>query len=472
MNADPQLPERIDDFRIVRELGRGGMGVVYEAVEEPLGRRVALKLMHADWAARPGICARFLEEARSIARLSHPSIVRVHRFAHHAGAAYLALELVEGRSLDQHLAESRFPVSRALCVLEDLARALGHAHEAGIVHRDIKPGNVFLRPDGAVVLGDFGLAKDLEPQGHALTSPGMIMGTPAYMSPEQAQGRPVTPATDVYALGVLAYEMLTGRVPFTADTAMTLLLKHVNEPPPPIHDFVPELPREVATLVEQMLEKDPGRRPADGLQVAKLLNAIDRPSCDVDKATSPAMPPAATSWFDELEVTVAAFELVGFARTTVMTVLPARAAFLLESWYRLAHLAIRAEGGTPIAHVGDRVTSVFGYPTHHTDHVQRAVRTGQQLLVALKSFNRAHDLNLEMRAGVACGTALVGRIQGDFGTLSVQGPLLGEMQRMAKTKAVPPGIRLNRAAYRRGSALAKFDAFQDPDVGDCWHVPA
>lgn len=467
------LPERIDDFKIVRELGRGGMGVVYEAIEETLGRRVALKMMHVEWAKRNGICERFLEEARSIARMSHPGIVRVHRFAKYKEAAYLALELVEGRSLDLHLAEAKFPVSKALCILQELAEALGHAHEQGVVHRDIKPGNVFLRTEcGGVVLGDFGLAKDLEPRVQSLTTPGMIMGTPAYMSPEQAQGKAVTPATDVYALGVLAFEMLTGRVPFTADTAMTLLLKHVNEPPPPIHDFVPELPAEVAALVGRMLEKDPARRPQNGKRVAEAIQAIEKHGCDIEKPTMIAAPAVAASWFDELEVTVAAYELVGFARTTSMSVLPARAAFLLESWYRLAHTAIRAEGGAAIIHTGDRVTAVFGYPQHNADHPQRAVRTAQHLQAALRSFNNAHDLNLEMRAGVACGTALVGRIAGDFGTVSVQGPLLGDMQRISKTKQVPPGIRLNRAAYRRASALGDWKPFKDEAAGDCWHLPA
>lgn len=471
MNApDAAPPERIDDFRIVRELGRGAMGIVYEAIEESLGRRVALKLMNPEWASRPGICERFIEEARSIARLSHRSIVRVHRFAKLQQGCYLALELVEGRSLDQLLSESRFPLPRVLCLLEELAAALGHAHAAGIVHRDVKPGNVFIRPDDTIVLGDFGLAKDLEPGVQSLTTPGMIMGTPAYMAPEQAQGRAVSPATDVYALGVMAFEMLTGRVPFTADTAMTLLLKHLNEPAPLVTDFAPEVPRAVSALVERMLDKEPARRPPHGDAVAEALAAIDRPGCDALAETVPAAHAVVTSWFEEIEVTAASFELVGFARTTVMTVLPARAAFLLESWYRLVHQAIRAEGGTPVAHVGDRVTSVFGHPQRHPDHAQRAVRAAQQLARSLRRFNKAHDLALELRAGVACGPALVGSIQGDFGTTSAQGPLLGDMQRLSKTKLVPPGLRLNRAAYRRASALAKFEAFHEPDAGDAWYA--
>ena len=470
MNAEETVPQKIDDFRVVREIGRGGMGVVYEAVEEPLGRRVALKVMHGH-AVAPGMCGRFLEEARAIAKLSHASIVRVHRLGRCGPGVYLALEFVEGRSLDQLLAESRFPLPRAVNILKELAGALGHAHAQGIVHRDVKPGNVFVRADDSIVLGDFGLAKGLEPSDHNLTSPGMILGTPAYMAPEQAQGKPVSAATDVYALGVVAFEMLSGRVPFTADSAMSLLHKHVNEPPPPLLDYAAEVPRGLAALVDRMLEKDADRRPPDGKHVADELEKLLRERAPMDE-TMAAMPgPACQSYFEESEITAAAFELVGFAKTTVMTVLPARAAFLLESWYRLAHQAIRAEGGLAAGHVGDRVIGVFGHPQRHPDHVQRAVRAAQQLSRALASFNQAHDLTLEMRAGVACGTALVGKIAGDYGPICAQGELMGQMQRLAKSKQVPAGLRVNRAAYRRAPAIADFKPFREEDVGDCWFAP-
>lgn len=465
-------PETIDDFRIVRELGRGGMGVVYEAVEEPLGRRVALKRMHPHIAAGAEMAARFLEEARSIARLSHPSIVKIHRFGRAGDTFYLALEYVEGKALDELLGESHVPAARAIKLLTGIAQALGHAHASGVVHRDVKPGNILVRGGDHVVLGDFGLAKDMEPGGGRLTRTGMIMGTPAYMAPEQAQSRPVTPATDVYALGVMAFEMLSGRVPFTADSAVSLLLKQVNEPPPPLAEFAQGLPPALITLVERMLEKDPALRPQDGNAVAAELGSMSTGNADTPTLsgleTTAGATAAPTSWFEEVEVTVAAFELAGFARVTVQSVLPARAAFLLESWYRLAHQAIRAEGGVVDRHVADRVTAIYGYPQRHADHTHRAVRTGFALVRALEQFNRAHDLALSMRCGVACGTALVGRIAEDITPLSAQGPLLGDMQRLAKTKLVSAPVRLNRAAYRRAHALASFARFEEPEVGEAW----
>jgi class 3 adenylate cyclase len=463
-------PEKIDDFRIVRELGRGGMGVVYEAIEEPLGRRVALKRMHPHIAAGADMAKRFLEEARSIARLAHPSIVKIHRFGRADETFYLALEYVEGKPLDVVLGESHVSVARAVKLLTGIAQALGHAHAAGVVHRDVKPGNVFVSAGDHVVLGDFGLAKDMEPNAGRITKTGMIMGTPAYMAPEQAQAKPVTPATDIYALGVVAFEMLSGRVPFTADSAVSLLLKHVNDAAPPLTDFAANVPPALANLVARMLEKEPARRPPDGNAVAEALAAFsgaqgDTPTLKLD-TTQDAL--AVGSWFEEVEVTAAAFELTGFARITVQSVLPARAAFLLESWYRLAHQAIRAEGGTVDRHIADRVTAIYGYPQRHPDHTARAVRTGFALHGALEQFNKAHDLTQAMRCGVATGSALVGRIADDISAMSAQGMVMSDMQRLAKTKLVKPCVRLNRAAYRRVSAMASFTRFEEPEVGEAW----
>lgn len=462
--------KQIDDFQIVRELGRGGMGVVYEAIEEPLGRRVALKLIHPGLAAGPELEARFLEEARQVARLSHPGIVKIHRFGRSEAQIYLALEFVDGRPLDQALQECAPGVPRTVSILKQTALALGHAHQMGIIHRDVKPGNVFVRRDDSVVLGDFGLAKDLAPKDHNLTRSGCIMGTPAYMSPEQAQGQLVTPATDLYSLGVMAFEMLSGRVPFTADSAVSLLLKQVSEPVPDLKRFAPEAPRELIALVHSLLEKDPGKRPRDGNQVADILAGFGaRPNLDdVTTMESRAVTLPENSHFEELEITAAAFELRGFARVTVQAVLPARAAFLLESWYRLAHQAILDAGGVVDRHIADRVTSIFGYPDRNADHAQMAVRAGLALQRALTRFNRAHDLSLEMRAGIACGVALVGRIRGDTGPISAQGPLMGEMQRLGKTKLVSSPLRLNRSAYRRAHTLASFTRFDEPDVGESW----
>ena len=463
---------RVEDFEVVRELGRGGMGVVYEAIEEPLGRRVALKLLHPEFAARPEVAARFADEARNIAKLSHPGIVRIHRVGSWEGQRYLALEYVEGESLDAYLARQALPLPRVLAVLSSLAQALGHAHDAGVVHRNLKPGNVFLRKDGSVVLGDFGIAKTLGPDAGALTRTGDIIGTPAYMSPEQAAGLPITPASDVYALGVVAFELIAGRVPFTADAPVALLTKHLHEPAPPLADLAPSAPRALAALVAAMLEKAPARRPQNGAEVDRALAPMTR-QLEVGHAST-ALPdqaealPSPTSALEELDLTVACFHLVGFASRTCQTLLPARVAFLLESWYRLARVSVRESGGVVDRYVADRVTALFGFPLRCSDHVQRALRSVAALQAALAAFNRAHDLVLEMRASVVCGTCLAGSIAGDAVTTSVQGPLVADMAALVKTEVVDAPIRVNRAAFRRASGMADFTRFEEPRVGEAW----
>lgn len=453
--------ERIADFNIVRELGRGGMGVVYEAVEEPLGRRVALKLLHPEWATQQDASARFVDEAKKIAKLSHPFIIKVYRFGQWNDHYFLALEYVEGAPLDEALTCQRLSLDKSVSILRTIAEALGHAHGQGIVHRDIKPGNIFVREDGSAVLGDFGIAKDLGPEAHTLTQTGQVIGTPAYMSPEQARALPVTPATDVYALGILAFEMLTGRVPFTADTAFSLLMKHVNEPPPPIIDLAPGVPRLLAALVERMLEKEPSLRPANGVEVASALAAIQRElEAVVVKTTlisgESERVSESVSSFDELDITAACFKLMDFSKDTCQNLLPARVAFLLESWYRLVRQAVYDHGGVVDRYVGGKATALFGYPQQHRDHAQRALRAAQALDKALDSFNRAHDLQLRMQAGIACGAALVGRVNGDPAQTSVQGALMGDVMVLTRTKGLPGAIRLNRAAYRRAADQSEF----------------
>ena len=465
--------QRIANYDIVRELGQGGMGIVYEAIQKPLDRRVALKLLHPHMAARPEFSARFIEEARKVARLSHSAIIEIYDFGQVNNTYYLALKFVDGEPLDAVLARERLTTAQAVEVLRWLADALSHAHALGIVHRDVKPGNVFLDKNGRVVLGDFGIAKDLDPNVRPLTNPGEVIGTPAYMSPEQAQGREVTAATDVYSLGVLAYEMLGGRVPFTADTAVELLMKHIYEFPPPIRDIAPGIPSTLANLVDDMLGKNPAQRPQMNKDVQPTLTAIQKRLEAAEQATATGPAPdghaeRGESYFDEFELTLACFELVGFSREVCQQLLPARVAFLLESWYRLVRQAVYESGGVIDRYVADRATAIFGYPNRHADHVQRAWRATKALLAALDAFNQAHDLHLQMRASVACGPALVGHINVDAVPTSVQGLLPGDMVALSKSKATDAPVRLNRAAYRRVGALAAFTRFEDSRVGEAW----
>lgn len=258
---DQLLPERIGEYRLLRLIGRGGMGVVYEALHERLDRRVALKMLSrmslADTVARE----RFRREAEATAKLSHPNIVQVFEVGEHQGQPFLALEYVPGPSLAEQWTQARQSPREAAQLVEQLARAIHYAHQQGIVHRDLKPGNVLISPDRPKIT-DFGLAVPLESSD--LTITGEIVGTPDYMSPEQASGkssqRVVGKASDVYALGAILYSAVTGRPPFQGATALDALeLVRSHDPILPTR-INPSVPRDLETICLKCLEKDPSRR--------------------------------------------------------------------------------------------------------------------------------------------------------------------------------------------------------------------
>ena len=223
-------------------LGRGGMASVYRAYEPALDRYVALKVLPREFLHDPSFAERFRREAKTIAKLEHPNIVPIYAYdiEQAEGIPWMAMRLIAGGSLSQILKRERMARSRAVAILRGVADALDHAHGNGIVHRDVKPQNVLLDESGRVYLADFGIARILEAKD-GLTATGMITGTPQYMAPEQATGKRVGPPADVYALGIVAYELFTGHVPFSADTPVAILMKHVQDPLPlPPADTVPE----------------------------------------------------------------------------------------------------------------------------------------------------------------------------------------------------------------------------------------
>jgi eukaryotic-like serine/threonine-protein kinase len=280
--TDPaeEAPPEVAGFEILGLLGRGGMGVVYKARQIGLNRRVALKMILAGAGASTQIRARFHTEAMAAARLQHPHIVQVYHIGEQRGQPYFSLELVEGGTLAQKLAGQPQPASEAARIIETLARALYHAHQHGIIHRDLKPANILLSTDGTPKISDFGLAKSLEDDmGHTRT--GTIVGTPNYMAPEQASGplSAVGPAVDIYALGVILYEMLTGRPPFCAKTPLeTLDLVRTQEPVPP-RRRQPAIPRDLETICLQCLAKESSKRYATALDLADDLGRFraDKP---------------------------------------------------------------------------------------------------------------------------------------------------------------------------------------------------
>ena len=253
-----------DRYRLVRHVASGGMGQVWEALDDTLKRRVALKILRPDTADEREFAERFRDEARFAAQLSHPHIVTVHDYLEHEGLAYLVMEFVDGPTLAGLLADGPLSAPTVRDLLAQLASALAVAHEAGIVHRDIKTANVLVT-DGHAQLMDFGIARSVD--GGSRTMTGQILGTAHYLSPEQALGHTVGPATDIYSLGVLAHEMLTATKPFDRGTPIATALAHVQDPPPPLPA---DTPADLVAVIGACLAKEPGDRPTAALVAAML----------------------------------------------------------------------------------------------------------------------------------------------------------------------------------------------------------
>ena len=271
---DDVPPRRLGPYRIEGVLGRGGMGEVYAAFDERLGRRVAVKRVLTT-EDDPQRRRRLLREARTAAQLSHPAVVQVFDLLEEANGHWIVMELVEGQPLSRHLEAGPLPLERGLEIARGVAEGLASAHALGIVHRDLKTQNVMVLPDGRVKILDFGLAKRLvsEPGGEesVLSITGQVMGTGRAMSPEQARGLEVGPASDLFSLGVLLYEMLGGVSPFLAESFFDTLTKVVSHQPPPLVDLRPEVPEVLSELVERLLQKAPDLRPISARAVAGTL---------------------------------------------------------------------------------------------------------------------------------------------------------------------------------------------------------
>lgn len=263
MTTKSLVGQTFGKYRIVEPLGRGGMAEVYKAYQENLDRYVAIKVMHAFLADEEDFLTRFQREAKAMASLNHNNIVSVYDFDVQDGMSYIVMEFVSGGTLKNRLEEvsrsgSRMPLTESTQLVMEVAGALAYAHSQGMVHRDIKPGNIMLSETGHAVLTDFGIAKILS--GPTVTATGAMIGTPAYMSPEQGLGHPGDERSDLYALGVLYYQMITGRLPYDADTPLAVILKHVNDPIPQPAEFNESIPAEIQAVVVKAMAKDPKER--------------------------------------------------------------------------------------------------------------------------------------------------------------------------------------------------------------------
>jgi eukaryotic-like serine/threonine-protein kinase len=295
---------KLGPYEIQSPLGAGGMGEVYRATDTKLGRDVALKVLPAEMAHDPERLARFRCEAKALAQLDHPNIVTIHAVEESDGVHFLTMQLVEGQPLDRLIPQGGLPVEQIVEIASALGDALAAAHEKGIVHRDLKPANVMVSNEGRVKVLDFGLAKDVRGAnvGDATltsasqTQVGVVMGTPAYMSPEQTSGRPLDHRTDIFSLGVMLHEMATGRRPFEGTSSAELVSAILRDTPPSVTDVRADLPSDLARVIRRCLEKDPQHRVQTARDVSNEFRDLSRQTAQklapAKPATSRSVPAA------------------------------------------------------------------------------------------------------------------------------------------------------------------------------------
>ena len=321
-----------DRYEVSKRIGRGGMADVFMGRDRLLDRQVAIKVLFPEFAVDPNFVERFRREAQAAANLSHPNIVSVYDWGRHAGTYFIAMELVEGRTLADILRSNRHVTAKqAAEIASEVAAALGFAHEAGLVHRDIKPANILIGSNGQVKVADFGIARAMNaPTESNLTQAGAVMGTATYFSPEQAQGAQPDPRSDLYSLGIVMYEMVAGRPPFTGENPVSIAYKQVHDNPQPLNQFVADIPRPYEAIVAKLLAKDPKvryasanalrddlRRFRNGEQVMALAAATGAARASTAGATR-----AMTGTTDMVGATVPMAPATGSQRTVVQGQLP------------------------------------------------------------------------------------------------------------------------------------------------------
>ena len=265
-----------DRYQFGDPIGRDGMTTIYRARDMQTGRIVAIKVLREVYSTDPKFVARFQRGAEAQSALHHPNVVQVYDYGQSNGKYFIVMELVEGTDLRRYL-RSRvvLDVHRAVIIAHSIALGLGAAHQRGIVHRSVTPQNILVGRDGSIKLTGFGIAsiyKDINDE--RLTEPGMTLGTVHYFPPEQAQGKIVTPAADVYSLGIVMYEMLTGRPPFDGDTPVAVAMQHIQDPPQPPSQLNPNIPQGLEALILRCLEKQPEKRYRDGAELAATLETL------------------------------------------------------------------------------------------------------------------------------------------------------------------------------------------------------
>src|SRR5678816_272870 len=277
------IPEAIAHYRIIKQLGAGGMGEVYLAQDTKLDRKVAIKLIRADSLTNENLKLRLVREAQSAAKLDHPNICAIYDVNEADSFTFIVMQYIEGETLAEHMEREPLSLSTALTVVEQAAEGLAEAHAHGIVHRDIKPQNMMLTPRGQLKILDFGLAKQLRssdsvdneaPTAQLLSTPGHVIGTMPYMSPEQVQGEPLAPSSDIFSLGIVLYEMLAGKHPFRDKSAAITMSRILLGEPSPTEQFQSQVSPELQTVLSKMLRKDKATRYQNAQEFLKDLRQL------------------------------------------------------------------------------------------------------------------------------------------------------------------------------------------------------
>jgi serine/threonine protein kinase len=330
--------KRLGAYQVVAPLGHGGMAAVYKAYQPAMDRYVALKILPRQLALDPEFVGRFEQEAKVIAKLQHPHILPVHDFGEADGYTYIVMPFVDSGTLADLMKRGPLPLDRIIGVMKQVGDALNYAHSRGIVHRDVKPSNVLVDASGNCLLTDFGISKIVESSAR-FTVTGSLVGTPAYMSPEQAKGMAVDQRSDLYALGVILYEMATGQVPYTAETPLAVVIKHINDPLPLPRTMQPNLPEAVERVILKSLAKDPAERYASAAEMVAALQtapdlSVSRTPLSTAVEMAPALspvstPPASTTLAPPPPKTALRFSMrvLGLAGIAVLTLIGAGVLF-------------------------------------------------------------------------------------------------------------------------------------------------
>ncbi|HEX3130522.1 MAG TPA: protein kinase, partial [Thermoanaerobaculia bacterium] len=442
LRTDAATPARVGSYRIEERLGAGGMGVVYRGFDEALLRPVALKRLLAA-VADTTTRKRFRREAQAASRLNHPAIVHIYDILETPDGDWIVMELVEGRPLEE-IAAGGLDVSQALRIAREVAEGLAEAHGIGVIHRDLKTSNVMITKTGRAKILDFGIAKVAQTSDDTvLSQAGTIIGTFHAMSPEQAMGRPIDPRSDLFSLGTLLYELLTGTSPFRGTNSTETLARVCSYRQPPAHRLRREVPQEVSELVDHLLQKDPDLRPRSAQEVVEALDLALRgvlPSRPAAREAPPAwidpptfihpptleqtlregyLPPSVSesrrTVRERRQVTVACCELTSFretgGRVAPTVVDPEALAEILPEIKAMAGRVAERYAGQVGDTLGRRMVLCFGYPQAHEDAAARGVRAALDFVAEVERlssrFETGSEVRLSLRAGVHTGTAIV-----------------------------------------------------------------